>query len=154
MKIKAKAKIAKANVVNINGRLYTKEALMNAVNNYNQKDSPCFLYAKPYKETPGWDREVDRKMEDIIGVCEDLKFDNNNNTIVAEFRLIDSNKGKEYQELIRSGLRQRIVANYITEGYKGSEEGYSVVRNCKIIHFDLTLESSWEKYLDDFSMID
>jgi hypothetical protein len=152
--MKIKAEIAKANVVNINRRLYTKEALINAVNNYNSKDSPCYLYARPYKETPGWDREVDRKMEDIIGVCEDLKFDNNNNTIVAEFRLIDSNKGKEYQELIRSGFRQRIVANYITEGYKESEEGYSVVRNCKIIHFDLTPESSWSKYLDDFSMID
>lgn len=152
--MKIKAEIAKANVVNINGRLYTKEALINAVNNYNSKDSLCYLYAKPYKETPGWDRGVDRKMEDIIGVCEDLKFDNNNNTIVAEFRLIDSNKGKEYQELIRSGLRQRIVANYITEGCDGSGKGYSVVRNCKIIHFDLTPESSWTKYLDDFSMID
>ena len=152
--MKIKAEIAKANVVNINGRLYTKEALINAVNNYNSKNSPCFLYAEPYKETPDWDRGADRKMEDIIGVCEDLKFDNNNNTIVAEFRLTDSNKGKEYQELIRNGLRQRIVANYITEDYKESKEGYSVVRDCKIIHFDLTPESSWANYLDDFSMID
>ena len=36
--MKIKAEIAKANVVNINRRLYTKEALINAVNNYNSKE--------------------------------------------------------------------------------------------------------------------
>ena len=152
--MKIKAEIAKANVVNANGRLYTKEALINAVNNYNQKDSICFLYGSPYKDMPGWKESVDRKMEDIVGVCEDLKFDESNNTIVAEFRLINSNKGKEFQELVRKGLRQRIVANYISEGLEGSGKGYSVVRDCKIIHFDVTPSSSWSEYLEDFSTID
>lgn len=145
--------ISKANVVNRNRRLYTKEALKNAVSKAKENQLP-FLFIK---QTDGIIPE--RKITEIAGVCKNIEFDENKNSIIGTFEIIDSEAGKLAKDLIKFG-EPAIVANYLADTKDfdklGSQGNQTVVKKCDVESFDIIpkIKSSWQDYINDFSVID
>lgn len=145
--------ISKANVVNRNGRLYTKEALKNAVSKSKENQLPYLFFRSLDKITE------EKKIDEIAGLCKNIEFDENKNSIIGTFEIIDSEVGKQVKELIKFG-EPAIVANYLADTSdfdklppRGNQ---TVVKKCALESFDIMpkTKSSWQDYISDFSVID
>lgn len=111
------------NVPSKNGRIYTKENLQDAVDEFKaRKKSIGVIYGEIDPRT------LDTSLSRVSHTVEDIWFDNNNK-LMGEIRVINTYSGKEMQILIDSGIdlavRPRILGSIDDNGYVIVERLYT-----------------------------
>lgn len=125
-------KICELGHPNSNGRIYPKDVLEKAIQNYNEKD---YKFGELGNTTT-----TNVELQHISHKVNEVKLKDNN--LCANIELLDTPSGKIAQDIIKSGLNLQIKPRMLinTEKVKrgpGKHTGQEVVTEMDIISFDL-----------------
>ena len=122
--------ITRPDIPNVNGVVYSKEAIDKAFENIINNKTPIYLTNTPYPLDFNDDATV-VKPENIIGKVKDMTYE----TITVDVSKYDYDKLHELTELLNDGYKPGM--RYLTDGMTVDNDGVRHVNDMKIISYDM-----------------